>query len=518
MTSPGDAEETLEAAIAVVGYATPGATVTLNGERVDAGLDGFFEFQHPLSPGANALLFRVLDISGEVVFITRTVHRVTALLAIDVTSPAPFAALTAPYVHVAGVVPGAVAITIDGEDIPLTAGGEFSRVLAIEGDKRPLRIDAVDRFGRTASVERLALYTPGLAAGRADTSPPGVVEPEPPVGAVLSAGRFEFAARIVDDRGFDPDTLALTFDGQELEPEDWRFDVETGALYYDPNLQLDDGEHTLTVSGADLVGNALVHGDLRVTVDTQPTVLALSALVDDPTDSTVRVVLTSNRPLASVLGLQARAPGQRVGLPLAATFTGTDAPYTYEAFTQLGPGRTLDLTASVRSATGSRRDASGAIAIATLSAVAPTVVTLPTGVAATFPPVDAGAGEDVVFRTQDGVEASRMVAQRRDIADRGMEFGGEGTAMYVMETAADGGELPAFEVSAPTTEPDSRAWFRWDEQGRRWQPLPGGASDADGRRATADGAGVYALIEDTQAPALVAADPPSREDLPLDRY
>ena len=505
VTSPGDGEETLENAISVAGSATPGATVTLNGERVSVSSAGLFELEHPLAPGPNALLFRVLDISGEEASTTRHVFRVTDPLALVVTSPAPFSALTAPYVRVAGVALDSVSVAIDGVGVPIAASGEFARVLGIEGESRAVRIEAIDRFGRTTSVERLALYTPGLAAGRADTSPPGVVEPEPPVGAVLTSGRFGFQARIVDDRGFNPDTLGLTFDGQELEPEDWRFDAATGDLFYDPDLQLDDGEHTLTVSGSDLVGNDLLHGDLLVTVDTQPTVLALSALVDDPADSSVRVVLTSSRPLSSVMSLQARAPGQRVGLPLQAGFTGTDAPYTYEAFTELGAGRTLELVATVRSTTGVRSETVGALAIATLSAVA-------------FAPVESGSVEDVVFRTQDGLEASRMVAQRLDIADRGMRFGGETTAMYVVESAPAGGEAPTFEISAPTTDPERRAWFRWDEQGRRWSPLPGSTADADTRRAVAPGAGVYALIEDTEAPALVAADPPSREDLRLDRY
>ena len=515
--SPGDGEETLEPSITVAGSATPGASVTLNGERIDASSAGLFELDHPVSPGENVLEFRVLDIAGEQVSTIRRVVRVTDALAIDITDPTPFAALATPYVHVSGVAPGAVTVAVDEYEVPVASDGGFSRVLAIDGESRAIRVDAVDRFGRRASVERLALYTPGLAAGRTDTSPPAVVEPEPPVGAVLDTGRFEFQARIVDDRGFDPDTLTLTFDGAELEPEDWRFDTETGVLLYDPNLQLDDGQHALVVAGADLVGNALLHGDLRVTVDTQPTVLALSGLVDDATDSAVRVVLTSNRPLASVLSLQARAPGQVVGLPLQVASTGTDAPYTYEAVTHFSAGKTLELTASVLSATGVRSDAVGAVAVATLSAVQPTVVTLPNGVAATFAPVEGDTVEQIVFRTQDGSDAARMVAQRRDILDRGMAFGGAGTATFVVETAADGAEPPAFELTAPSTTADSRAWFQWDEQGRRWEPLPGvGAADA--RSALAQVAGVYGLIDDTQPPVLVGADPPSREDLPLDRY
>ncbi|MAF12873.1 hypothetical protein CMK11_20680 [Candidatus Poribacteria bacterium] len=536
--TPGNGEETLASGITVAGAASPGAAVTLNGERVSTDANGRFDFVHAISPGANDLQFRVVDSSDETVTVSRHVTRITEPLAIDVSSPAPFQALVAPYVEVSGIAPDAASVHIEGREVPLDEDARFSRVLAVGEERRTIRIVARDRFGREASVERLALYSPDQAGGRADTSPPALVEPVPPVGAELTTGRFSFGARIVDDRGFDPDTLALSFGTDEqqqhdLAKEDWQFNQETGELVYDPNLQLADGEHFLTVTGADLVGNALVFGALRVTVDTQPSVLALSALLDDPDGEGLRVVLTSNRPLASVLGAQARVANQLVGFPLELTLappSGDDSGagpastdvgdlFTYEAALILGPGRQVFLSTSVRDSAGGVHGVLGGFASATLSPRSSTAVTLPDGVAATFAPTGIASAQRVVFRTQDGLDLPRAVAQHRDISERELGIGEEGTAIYVVEPADPDGTAPGFRLASPlTSSEEGRAWFRWDEARRRWVPLAGQFVDADTRIADADDAGVYALLADRIAPALVGVDPPSRGELRPDRY
>lgn len=518
VSSPGDGAETLSADVTVIGAGAPGATITLNGERVSTDARGRFEFQHAISPGVNDLEFRADDLSGLEAVVTRRVIRVMDAPSIVVTSPAPFEALAAPYVEVSGVAPGAVSVLIDGEETPLTVDGQFSRVLAVDEEQRVIRVVATDRFGREVVEDRLTLYSPGEAAGRADTNPPALVEPDPPAGATLTTGRFPFRARIVDDRGFDPDTLSLTFDGEKLDTTDWDFDTGSGDLTYDPDVQLGDGEHILTVSGADLVGNTLVFGELRVTVDTQPTILTLSALPETADATDVRVVLTSNRALSSVLNAQARETSQLVGFPLAPELTGVDAPFTYEAHLALGFASEVGLSATVRDLAGTVTTVTGGFAVATLSARASTVVSLPDGAAVVFAPTEGGSTRRVVFRTQDGLDLPTTVAQRRGISDRELEFGGEGTAMYVVETVEEGGDLPAFELTTPATPDDRRAWFGWDEARLRWAPLRGQLVDAGARAALAETGGVYGLVADKVPPALVGVDPPSRGELRPDRY
>lgn len=516
--SPGNGAETLADEVTVTGAVSPGSTITLNGEHVITDSRGRFEFQHAISAGVNDLVFRAGGLSGQEVTVTRSVTRVIDPPAIIVTSPAPFEALTAPYVEVRGVAAGAVSVLIDGEPTPVAAGGAFSRVLAVDGEQRVVRVVATDRFGREAVEERLTLYSSGQADGRADTSPPALVEPEPSHGETLRTGRFGFHGRIVDDRGFDPDSLALTFDDRELEATDWTFDDDTGRLRYDPELQLDDGAHVLIVSGADLVGNALVFGEVLVTIDTQPTVLALSGVLDSANSTDARVVLTSTRPLTAVLSAQARSLVQVVGFPLALQPTGGSAPFTYVAPLPVGSSVAVGLSATVRDVAGTVTTVSGGFALATLSGRESTILRLPDGAAAVFGPTDDASSPRVVFRTQDGLDMSGTIAQRRGITDRELEFGEDGTAIYVVEAAAQVGEAPPFELTVPATSADARAWFRWDEGRLRWAPMPGQRSSGGVRVAAAEGGGVYGLIGDRIPPALVSVDPPSRGQLRADRY
>ncbi|MBT3269845.1 hypothetical protein HN371_22050 [Candidatus Poribacteria bacterium] len=533
--APGNGDETVSSEITVAGTATAGADLTLNGERLPTDSGGRFDFRHAISPGVNDLQFRVSDLSGEEVTVTRRVTRVTEPFAIDIASPTPFEALTAPYVEVSGVASGAVWVQVEGGEVPVDADGRFSRALAVGEERRVIRVVARDRLGREALAERLALYAPGQAAGRADTSPPALVEPDPPVGAVLATGRFSFRARIVDDRGFDPDTLVLSFgddEGQqrELPEEDWQFDEATGELTYDPNLQLADGEHFLTVTGADLVGNPLIFGALSVTVDTRPSVLALSATLGDPEGSDLRVVLTSNRPLASVLSAQARAPNQLVGFPLALELASgednTDSEsggdgsglFTYATPLLLGPAGQVALAASVRGMDRGVRTVLGGFAVAALSARSTITLTLSDGVAAAFAPTETASAQRIVFRTQDGLDVLRTVAQRRDISERELALDDAGAAIYVVEPADPDVTAPALRLTAPLTSPDHRAWFLWDEARRRWAAIPGQFVDLGVLTADVAGGGAFALIADRAAPILVSVDPPSRGELRPDRY
>lgn len=130
-----------------------------------------------------------------------------------------------------------------------------------------------------------------------DTLPPIVSGLTPPGGAVLNANQPSVEVILLDaSSGVDPDRLRMTVNGQTVTAH---FAPQTGQFLYTPLLPFGEGEVTVRVDGADLVGNAITPLVWSFVVDTVSPAgaLVINARFDgDPigeaTTHTIYVVLT----------------------------------------------------------------------------------------------------------------------------------------------------------------------------------------------------------------------------------
>lgn len=522
---PPDGLETLLAEVRLLGRTEPNVLVTLNGERFSADEEGNFSATVPLRGGVNLFEVKATDALGATTTITRRVTRVVDTFSVTLEAPTPFTFVEVPYVEVRGVAPRAERVQVNGIEVPIGDDGRFSRVLRLASETTRIEVVATDVFGRVARAQTRVFLRQNVSRDRPDGLPPALVEPFPPDGARLSEARRTFLATVVDDRAFDPDSLKLTLDGISLEPETWRFDPPTGTLRFEPLTDLAEGPHRLVVEGNDKAGNALLFGEWRVVVDTVPLEVQVSAvLVSLAEPSRLRVVLTSNRRLVALENVQVRLPGQTTGYPLELRLVGepTDEPpsrpFVYAAEFSLPYGSQAYLSAEVRDRFGRRARVVGDFASGLLSPHQPITLQLSGEVTLHFGKEVSARPRRMVFRTQDGRDFAHVQVQRSDIRARKLLLETVGAGVYVVEDAEGGEDVPSFFLSVPEDPATRRAWFAWDEASQRWVPLLD-QHVRDGRRiAQSTGAREYALLGDVQAPVFVVADPPSRSEIPPDRY
>jgi hypothetical protein len=525
VVEPSDGLETLLSTIRLRGRAEPDALVTLNGERIATDADGAFTTTVALHVGANALELEVVDALGASTTVTRRVTRIADVFAVTLEAPVSFTLIETPYVEVHGVAPRSERVEVAGVRVPVDGDGRFSRVVRLSFEETRIAVVATDAFGRTAAAQTRVFRRRDASRDRPDTLPPALTEPSPANGARISTTREPFVAVIVDDRAFDADSLMLTFDGVLLEPDDWTFDADSGTLRFVPFADLTEGVHRLVVAGNDVAGNALRFGEWRVIVDTSPLDVQLSAVPSSASDtSRVRVVVTSNRRLASVGNAQAWLPDQTVGYPLELRATRQPAddppsqPFVYEADFVLFFGSEARFAVEARDTFGRSASVVGDFASGVLGAHQETTLRLSGDVRARFAAETTARSRRVVFRTQDGLDFARVVAQRTDIRARRLVLGIVGTGVYVLENADGGDDLPPFELSVPEDASNHRAWFAWNEAGQRWLPIVDQRVVGGRRVAPSTDARHVALLADTDAPTFVAANPEERSAISLDRY
>ncbi|MDA1192957.1 MAG: hypothetical protein O3A46_14885, partial [Candidatus Poribacteria bacterium] len=524
LESPTDQLETTDDRVVARGIVSPGSTLTLNGERLMLDQIGRFSVTYPLEIGENTLTFVAANARGSETSITRRVARIATPFEVTVESPLPFQTFAAPYVEVTGTATDALRVWVDETEVTIDGDARFSRVLPINGEGVfDVMVRAIDRLGRETTVRRLALRATDNVIDQPDGIPPALVAPLPAFNATLTENRIEFTARIVDDRQFDASSLLLTFDEEVLDAEDWSYDATAGVLAFDPDGELDDGQHELIVEGADFAGNALIFNVWRVRIDTRPTALIVAAVPVSVRavagEVTARVALTSNRALTAVRNVQLLRQDQQIGAPLQLAPTETGDRFVYETEVTLAFGEAATLLASVRGRDGEETTARGEIAVGALSAQSGAAITLRDGAFVRFAQVDpTGGATQLIFRTADGLDTQRVEAQRRDMSNRGLSVEADGAAIYVIESVDAGVELPLLTLSAPQSGTSTRAWFRWNEDGQRWQPVAQQEVGDGVRTARNVEAGTYGLLEDVAPPFLIEADPPSGEPIPLERY
>ena len=252
--------------------------------------------------------------SGLETVVQRRVFLEREKMTINVDAPKDFEVVNVPYVTVKGSVGQTAKIvkiqktTVIGPEIqPYIAADYqtspvkiFQRTILLHEGVNLISIEAIDQLNRLTHIQRRVIYEKP-AVIRIDINPPAITNILPPDGVAIADARPEISAILADDVKIDPETVAFTFDGKEIDKERLKFNEEDGRFSYIPEESfLDDGEHNFTISVQDTSDNS-AQSTVKFFIDTEPLEIAISAEADTEDDYfRLRVILASNKPLQSI--------------------------------------------------------------------------------------------------------------------------------------------------------------------------------------------------------------------------
>jgi Tol biopolymer transport system component len=245
--------------------------------------------------------------------VQRRVFLDTQGMVINVDSPKDFEVVNVPYVTVKGSVGQTVKIvkvlgtTVIGPEIQSYVAADsqtspiktFQRTILLNEGANLISIEAIDQLNRLTHIQRRVIYEKPTVIRR-DINPAAITNILPHDGTVISEAKLEISAILADDVKIASETIALTFDGQEIDNEKLKFNEKDGRFSYIPEeSSLDDGEHNFTISVQDTSDNS-AQESVKFFIDTEPLEIAISAQADTDDNSRLKVILTSNKPLQSI--------------------------------------------------------------------------------------------------------------------------------------------------------------------------------------------------------------------------
>ncbi len=165
INTPADGEWLNQTLVAVTGQAPAGTTLTVNGQAVQVGQNGTFNYQLLLQDGDNILRVEAVDDVGNIAKFERLVHIKSRgpALRVDVGEGQGISEST--FLLTGHTDPGA-SITINQNVVPVSAQGDFQTSLNLLGGTNLITVEARDQAGNLTAVSRQVNYT-----GPLETSP-----------------------------------------------------------------------------------------------------------------------------------------------------------------------------------------------------------------------------------------------------------------------------------------------------------------------------------------------------------
>ncbi|MBM3240104.1 hypothetical protein FJZ31_27785 [Candidatus Poribacteria bacterium] len=501
VTEPPDGIITDNPLIVVSGETEANVQVTINDEQAKlepTSQTAHFDASLLLEEGENIITVvarrptqaGMLALPGNVeTVVQRRVFLDTQGMVINVDAPKDFEIVNVPYVTVKGSVGQTAKIvkiqetTVMGPET-IDAGYQtapiktFQRTILLNEGVNLISIEAIDQLNRLTRIQRRIIYEKPTAIRR-DINPPAITNILPPDGTVISEAKLEISAILVDDVKIASETIALTFDGEEINKEKFAFNEKNGKFSYIPEESfLDDGEpkaggvgerseHNFTISVKDTSDNS-TQESVKFFIDTEPLEIAISAQADTDDNSRLKVILTSNKPLQSIpmatlipIGSRKSEVGSRkldigYSITLAPVVSDTGdknaQPFIFEGFfdaTQLQNNFMFDASVIDKFdkaymvhgyyVRGNLSEGTvslwGQIKVGTdlLSSEAThpssetglseaNILSIPGIVEAVFPTTILEPINSVVLRSQDGLDLDRLAAQRQNAEDRGLQL------------------------------------------------------------------------------------------------
>lgn len=164
ITRPTDNEWVNGQMLTIEGTTLPGAVLTINQQKVTAGVDGRFKHQVVLNEGDNSIRVTVTDDLGNITTLDRVVHLKSGSSPIQVNLPEG-ASLGDPNLVLTGKVEPGSTLLVNGRAVPVGSLGDFQVNLTLLQGENAIRIESRDLAGNTSSIVRRVVYAPGSQDG-----------------------------------------------------------------------------------------------------------------------------------------------------------------------------------------------------------------------------------------------------------------------------------------------------------------------------------------------------------------
>jgi RHS repeat-associated protein len=305
LSSPIDSLITNLPSVIVSGTVKDSTTValTINGTSVPVGVNGTFSYVAPLVEGLNTITVIATDAVGNKTTVARKVRRDTQSPIVNLTSPIDSLITKQQIVNVSGTVTDSTAVTlmINGNSVPIGAGGAFSYNLAIVEGLNTITVVATDAAGNKTTVTRKV---------RRDTQSP-IVHLTSPIDSLITN------QQLVNVSGTVIDSTAVTVTVKVGSGTPFQLQVGTDGTF-SSQLALVEGLNTITVVATDAAGNqstvvrhVSVHTILPVLIVTAP----IDSVITNIIQITVRGTVSSQFPVTLTVN------GVPVSVGLDSTFS-----------------------------------------------------------------------------------------------------------------------------------------------------------------------------------------------------
>ena len=528
--APNDSMKTQDRIITVKGWTEPQAVVRVNDYRVETREDGWFEKPVFLAVGKNVITIRARLVELETA-VSRTIIRDISAPKLVLDSPVDFAVSELPYITISGHVDDLSSqLTIGGVSIPIQPDGSFKRIRHLSMGTNLIVVRVVDQFKREVTTSRRVIFEAKDNVEN-DLNPPAITDHFPPEGTVFSgSGNIQIAALLVDDVDIDPDSIRFHLDGNTFvfdpmlddpavfDDRVFSFNPDDGKFsYFSPN-ELIDGKHTFKIEVSDLEGNSAVPVESHFVIDTQPFFSTLSATRDK---NLLNVVLIANKFLESIASVKVY-PAFYFGNVSSVysinldKFSADPPIFRYQGVFEIQPSQSnFQIVASIVpryndpleiSGFFSDRDSISDVRILPFAQRAnglpsPLIakqISIYNGPSVIFFDQTFDSSTRVILRSQDGVDANRILSQSQDALSRNMRIVHPIALVESEEEQGEGSFLIALPVPSSIS---AVSLFQWDRRLQRWQPLSGEITN-NYISARANQLGSFALLEDKVPPTI----------------
>ncbi len=157
---PLDSEWTNEQLLTIEGRTRPDASLTINGQTVRVGADGYFQHQLILNNGENILRIVATDNVGNTATIERVVNLKTGASPIQLNVE-DGAIVADPNLQLVGKVEPGSQVTINGQAVAVSMLGDFQYSAPLNSGDNFIQIEARDQAGNVTRMTRRIAYNPG---------------------------------------------------------------------------------------------------------------------------------------------------------------------------------------------------------------------------------------------------------------------------------------------------------------------------------------------------------------------
>ncbi len=156
---PGENEWTNQQVITIQGRITPGATLTINRQKVYVDPGGTFTYQLALNPGENLIHIEGIDALGNTTSLYRTVYFKSSVgpvkLNIEDGTIVPEATL-----QLVGQVEPGSRVNVNGQSVPVGILGDFQFTLSLLNGENTIVVEILDKAGNVERVTRRVIHDP----------------------------------------------------------------------------------------------------------------------------------------------------------------------------------------------------------------------------------------------------------------------------------------------------------------------------------------------------------------------